>query len=141
MVCDICARYSEKQAPEPERSSIDRPASAQSREKRIFPKERERLELREDFAKVIRDAREQLNWTQKDLADYLLERLSTVRRIESGTLEPDEKLIDKIEKGLGISLRVTTSDIPEIKMETKLPSDITLGDVVHLKTKKKKSEE
>jgi putative transcription factor len=99
------------------------------------------MELREDFAKVIREARQKKDWTQKELANQLLERLSMIRRIESGKMQPDETVIQKLERKLGISLFISTSDIPEVKLETKLPGDMTLGDVVHLKTKKKQSEE
>ena len=56
-------------------------------------------------------------------------------------MQPPEALIEKFQNVLGISLRASTSDIPEIKIESKLPDDMTLGDVVHLKSKKKKSEE
>jgi len=70
-----------------------------------------------------------------------MERLSTIRHIEAGKMQPTEALIEKLEKVLTVSLMSSTSDIPEIKIESKLPDDMTLGDVVQLKTKKKKSEE
>lgn len=43
-------------------------------------------------------------------------------------------------KDAGDNLLAASSDIPEIKIDSKLPDDMTLGDVVQLKTKKKKDE-
>ncbi len=140
MVCDICARFAEKQAPPPQ----PEPSAYKSRVPTVQPKRKvskkslQDMELREDFAKVIREARTEKGWTQKELSNQLLERLSLIRRVESGKMQPDEELIQKLEKTLNITLMISTSDIPEVKMETKLPSDMTLGDIVHLKTKKKK---
>jgi putative transcription factor len=143
MVCDICARFAEKsqpqtppQEPAPSKKYIPSP-------KKIIQKktktESER-ELREDYAKVIRDAREQKGWTQLDLSNQLMERLSTLRHIEGGKMQPNEVLTEKLQKLLGITLLTSSSDIPEIKIDSKLPDDMTLGDVVQLKTKKKKDE-
>jgi putative transcription factor len=142
MVCDICARFAEKQEPPPQQQESYRSRTPAPKPKRKPPRRSARdLELREDFAKIIREAREQKNWTQKELANQLLERLSMIRRIESGKMQPEMSLAKKLEQTLDISLFVSTSDIPEVKLETKIPSDMTLGDIVHLKTKKKQSED
>ncbi len=142
MVCDICARFAEKQPPAPQPSSTYKPKKTKPRpQKKVRKKSYANLELRDDYAQVIREAREKKGWTQKELSNQLIERLSMIRRIESGKMQPDEVVIQKLEKTLGITLMVPTTDIPEIKLETKLPSDITLGDIVHLKTKKKKSDD
>ena len=143
MVCDICARFAAKQQPppqKPQKSFKSKPSAPQF--KRKTPKRSmENLELREDYAKAIREAREKKSWTQMELSNELIERLSLIRRIESGKMQPNLKMIQKLEKTLGIILMESTSDIPEIKMDSKLPGDMTLGDVVHLKTKKQKDEE
>jgi putative transcription factor len=144
MVCDICARFAEKSqppSPSPQQESVPAKKYIPSPRKRSQKKSTENMELREDYAKIIREAREQKGWTQTELSKQLMERLSTVRHIEAGKMQPPEALIEKFQNVLGISLRASTSDIPEIKIESKLPDDMTLGDVVHLKSKKKKSEE
>jgi putative transcription factor len=143
MVCDICARFAEKQQPQ-QQKDLDfykTKTPTPSPKKKPVKKSREDLELREDYAKIIREAREKKGWTQTELSNQLVERLSMVRRIESGKMQPEESVVEKLEKILEISLMVSTTDIPEIKLESKLPGDMTLGDVVHLKTKKKKSDE
>lgn len=142
MVCDICARFAEKQPPPQKTPDTHRPKRFTPRPKRKTPtRSAQNLELREDYAKIIREAREKKGWTQVELSNELIERSSLVRRIESGKMQPNEKIIDKLEKTLGITLNVSTSDIPEVKIESKVPGDMTLGDVVHLKTKKKKDDE
>lgn len=142
MVCDICARYAEKsQPPPPQQEPAPIKKYIPNPKKRTQKKSTDNMELREDYAKIIREAREQKGWTQTELSKQLMERLSTVRHIEAGKMQPPEPLIDKFQKLLGISLMASTSDIPEIKIESKLPDDMTLGDIVHVKTKKKKSEE
>ncbi len=138
MVCDICARFAEKQQPPQKEPSGYKSKQYPPRPKRKIPRRsRQDLELREDYAETIRKAREKKKWTQNELANELLERLSLVRRVESGKMKPNVAVIEKFEKALNITLMVSTSDIPEVKMDSKLPSDMTLGDVVHLKTKKK----
>ena len=139
MVCDICARFAEKQKPPQKTPSAYKSKQYTPRPQRKTPRRsRQDLELREDYAETIRKAREKKKWTQNELANELLERLSLVRRVEGGKMKPNVTVIEKFEKTLGVTLMVSTSDIPEVKMESKLPSDMTLGDIVHLKTKKKK---
>ena len=142
MVCDICARFAEKQPPPQKTPDTHRPKKYIQRPKRkTQARSKQNLELREDFAKVIREARQKKGWTQVELSNELIERASLVRRIESGKMQPNEQVIEKLEKALEITLLISTSDIPEVKLESKIPGDMTLGDVVHLKTKKKKGEE
>ncbi|MDD1777690.1 MAG: multiprotein bridging factor aMBF1, partial [Candidatus Helarchaeota archaeon] len=141
MVCDICARFAEKSQPQ---TTPKEPVSTKkyipSPKKKIQKKSTTEKELREDYAKTIRDAREQKGWTQMDLSNQLMERLSTLRHIEGGKMRPNEVLTERLEKVLGITLLASSSDIPEIKIDSKLPDDMTLGDIVQLKTKKKKDE-
>ncbi len=61
-------------------------------------------ELAEDYPKRIRQAREKLGLTQEELAKRLSERVSVVKRLEAGTLVPDEQLVKKIRRVLGIEL-------------------------------------
>ncbi|MCS7131319.1 MAG: multiprotein-bridging factor 1 family protein [Hadesarchaea archaeon] len=61
-------------------------------------------ELVEDYPKRIRQARERLGLTQEELAKRLAERASVVKRLEAGTLVPNEQLVKKIHRVLGIRL-------------------------------------
>lgn len=140
MVCEICARFAQKEQP-PAPGTQDK-FSQRTYAPKPKPKPKKTLykdmELREDYADTIRKAREERKWTQTELANQIVERLSLIKRVEGGKMTPSEEVTQKLEKALGITLMVSTTDVPEVKMESKLPGDITLGDIVHLKTKKNK---
>lgn len=53
----------------------------------------------------IMKARQELNWTQQDLAQKMSERVSVVTDYESGRAVPEERVIVKFEKALGQHLR------------------------------------
>lgn len=53
----------------------------------------------------IMKARQELNWTQQDLAQRISERASLVTEYENGKAVPEERVIVKMEKALGIHLR------------------------------------
>jgi putative transcription factor len=63
-----------------------------------------KLEIVEDYPVLIRRARERMGLKQEELAKRLAERASVVQRLESGRLRPDERLLDKLERALGIKL-------------------------------------
>lgn len=64
----------------------------------------ENLDIVDDYAELIKDAREKLSWTQEDLAKKILERKNVLSNIERGELMPDIKTARKLEKLLGIKL-------------------------------------
>lgn len=53
----------------------------------------------------IQKARQELNWTQQDLAQKMNERVSVVTDYESGRAVQEERVIVKFEKALGQHLR------------------------------------
>lgn len=62
-------------------------------------------EIRPDYPSTIVSARQALNLSRKKLAKRICEKESTIRRLESGKMLPDEDLVKKLEKFLGISLK------------------------------------
>lgn len=64
----------------------------------------ESMEIVDDYADLIKEAREKLSWTQEDLAKKILERKNVLSNIERGELMPDIKTARKLEKLLGIKL-------------------------------------
>ena len=92
--------------------------------------ESEFLELLPDFGERIREGRKKKQIGRGDLALKLGIKESLFSKIEGGDLEPDDLLVSKIEKELGIKLRG--------KIDYKLPpkhenKNTTLGDIVELK--------
>ena len=72
------------------------------------------VELVDDYGGVIRAAREVIRAAREakgmdleQFASSILEKKGTIAKIESNSLVPDDKLVKKIEKALGIKLTET----------------------------------
>jgi putative transcription factor len=96
------------------------------------------MELIEDYAEKIRDARQRSGISQEELAQRVGERISTLQSIESGRQKPTEKTIRGLERELGISLLEAVGTIP-IKVSRDRGGEkgvsATLGDRVVVKRK------
>ncbi|MCF2137303.1 MAG: multiprotein bridging factor aMBF1 [Candidatus Thorarchaeota archaeon] len=127
----------------PPRKPLARPISSRSRPRssprRSGPATLDELILIEDYAVVIRRARQKAGLTQEQLAQRIGEKFSTLQGIETGRLKPTKKTIRGLERELKISLLEPVGPVP-----IKTSADIgahgpTLGDVVKVKRKKHKS--
>lgn len=121
-VCQHCSRYGQV---------LRKPVLSALVKKKIVIEEPE-LVIVENYARLIKDKREDLGLSQEDFAKTLNEKLSTMHSVESGHLKPDVKLAQKIKKAFGLNL------IKEIKKEVvkldKAKSDgFTLGDFIKKK--------
>ena len=79
----------------------------QNRERRmktkdVYEQQEETIELMGDYPKKIKDTREALGWKQEELATKMGEKLSIINKLERGDMRPDDALIHKVEKALGI---------------------------------------
>lgn len=94
------------------------------------------MDLIEDYAKIIRSARQKKNISQDELAQRVGESISTLKSIESGRQKPTAKTIRGLERELEISLLEPLSAAP-IKVSKTQPSIAgpTLGDRVIVKKK------
>ena len=94
------------------------------------------MELIEDYATIIRAARQKKQFSQEELAQKIGERISTLQSIEAGRLKPTGKTIRGLERELDISLLEPVGTAP-IKVSKGRPgSGPTLGDRVIVKRKK-----
>jgi putative transcription factor len=90
-------------------------------------------ELAEDFPARIRNARSGKGMSQKDLAMKINERLTVLSKIETGQMRPDDKMIVKLERELGVKLREKLVDTQVAKgMST---SALTLADLIRMQQK------
>ena len=115
IVCPNCARFGEDYrannggAAPVSQSVIE--ARLQKREKRMQSKDiysgMASVELVDDYGTLIREAREAKGMDRKQFAASLSEKELTISKIESNNLVPDDKIIKKIEKALGIKLTET----------------------------------
>lgn len=146
-VCSNCAKLGEeiKQEPEPRhRHEIKKPKKKYYpvyRPKPVKKPKRKSLQLDDDYEIVedynilIKERRQKLGLSQQELAQQIGERLSVLQAIETKRIIPENKTIKKLERVLGISLRVEIPDIP-IKIDKK-DEELTLGDVVKIKRRTK----
>lgn len=61
-------------------------------------------ELKEDYHKLIFDARNRLGWSQEDLGKKVNERKSIIAKLENKSMQPDANMIKKLERTLNIKL-------------------------------------
>lgn len=113
-VCPNCARFGEdyraNQSGAPISTSvIDQ--RLEKREKRMKTRDiyagTSSVELVDDYGGVIREARVAKGMDLEQFAASILEKKGTLAKIESNSLVPDDKIIKKIEKALGIKLTET----------------------------------
>ena len=155
-VCPQCAaKFGGQSTPSQSRSSSaprtrpswvggpERPAPTQPR-RSTAPKPKPRpksgvlldeMELIEDYAKAIREARQKKGLSQEELAQKIGERISTLQSIESGRLKPIGKTIRGLERELEISLLEAVGTAPIKVSKGKAGAGPTLGDRVVVKRK------
>ncbi|WP_054842073.1 multiprotein bridging factor aMBF1 [Vulcanisaeta distributa] len=92
----------------------------------------DRYEVVENYAELIREARESLGMSRDVLAKVIGVKESILRRIEDGQLIPDVELARKLEKALGISLLRESEDVGA-EAQKPVSKSLTLGDVVTLR--------
>jgi len=92
--------------------------------------------LIEDYAEVIRKARQRAGLTQEQLAQRIGEKYSTLQAIEAGRLKPTKKAIRGLERELKISLLEPIGPVPVKTIKDIESRGPTLGDVVRVKRKK-----
>ena len=101
------------------------------------------LELVENFDVKIRQAREKLGLSHEELGKRINEKVSLLRKIETGKMTPDNRLATILEHALKIKLIVPAKEekVPQIKMVKTTGRELTLGDLVQLDKKGKERED
>ena len=109
LVCSNCAKYgvtpkTYSRKPKLGKKSIPRG----SRGRRVYGPKRDVFDslktIVEDYGEIIREGRIKRGMSIEELARRVGIRVSTLHKIESGQLEPEEKYIRRLEKELNISL-------------------------------------
>jgi putative transcription factor len=100
----------------------------------------ESLELVENLGQVVRQARESLGMSHEDLGRKTSERVSVLRKIESGKMDPDLGLAEKLEHALKVKLRVPATEPQAQISASSKPHGTTFGDLIQFKVKKKGAE-
>ena len=103
------------------------------------------FELVENFDAKIRQAREKLGLSHDDLGKKLNEKVSLLRKIETGKMTPNNLLATKLEHMLKIKLVLPTSEekvnVPPSKVAKPINREVTLGDLIKLEKQDLKGKE
>ncbi|MBN2142011.1 TIGR00270 family protein [Candidatus Woesearchaeota archaeon] len=101
-VCPDCAKYGRILTRVRKEEEVR--ASGKQREP-VFVKETESVQLiRDDYSKLIKQAREKTGLTQKEFANRMMEKESVIHNLESGSMKPGIDLARKLERILKITL-------------------------------------
>ena len=93
------------------------------------------------YDRMIKEAREKAGMKQEEFSKKINEKESTIHNIESGRAEPSIKLARKIEKFFHIKLleELTENEVSHSAIAKPSKSkELTVGDVIQIKTRKKK---
>jgi len=144
LVCNECSKlgsvyWEAKTEPRMKKVSKRLPQPAIAPRKQPPLTVEESVELVHDFGAKVRQAREKLSMNHEDLGKKISEKVSVLRKIESGKMTPDNLLIEKLQHALRIKLLIPVSE-PKIpsKALAPRPSVPTLGDIAQVKKEKEK---
>ncbi len=96
----------------------------------------EALELVGDYSSRIRKTRESLALSHEDLGRKIGEKVSVLRKIESGKMVPDHGVAEKLEHALKVKLLVPPSQPKAPLTIPSYPREITLGEMIKVKERK-----
>ena len=129
-VCSACSRFGKIISPVRRLSPKEQHKRFQ---KKVESQNEEKIELLvENYADIIKRKRESMGLTQKDFANKINEKESTIHKIESGTLEPQLSLSKKLEKALGVKIIEDYEEKHEA-LKRKKEEGFTLGDFIMAK--------
>jgi putative transcription factor len=134
------SRVSPSQTP----ARMPRKIARKALEPKVMREKREKAEsseyeLVDDYPQRIKHAREDLGFTQSELANKVGERLSIIQKLETGKMRPSDALIDKLNRVLRTTLRALVEDDLIPHDFEKADVELTIGDVAKQVTKKKES--
>jgi putative transcription factor len=79
---------------------------------------------------LIRNARKKKGLSREELGFRIGERTVTIAKIENGDLRPSDKMIEKLEKELDITLVEEVSSVPSGSAGSRSGRGLTLGDFI-----------
>lgn len=65
-----------------------------------------------DVGRLIQQGRQGKNWTQKDLATYINEKPQVIQEYEQGKAVPNQNVLGKIERAIGLRLQGKDKGLP-----------------------------
>ena len=140
MVCGECVKLGsihwETRAPQ-RRRRVVKPSPRISKRKPP-PTITEALELVDDFGSRVRQGREKLGLSHEDLGRRIGEKVSVLRKIESGKMAPDHRLANKLEHALQVKLLAPISELKVPSGGLPPPREVTLGERLILSERRRR---
>ena len=87
----------------------------------------------------MRQARRELEMSHEDLGRKIREKVSVIRKIESGKMIPDNAVAEKLEHALKLKLRAPAQEPKVQPALSSKPHGTTLGDLIQFKVKDKEA--
>ncbi len=152
-VCNDCSKHGKltwEEEPKPSLSKAKAkttplPLKSHSKASQEVAPTEATVELVEDFDVRIRHAREKLGISHEELGGRISEKVSLLKKIETGKMTPDNKLAAKLERALKTKLIVPASEekakISPTNIVRKTSGELTLGDIIRLNKKSGKAAE
>jgi putative transcription factor len=129
-VCENCSRFGKVVYVEPSQGGEEMAGHQKKADIELEPVD--------NYAALIKQAREKKGMTCKELCAAIAEKESFMDRIEKGQAVPTEKIGRKLEHFLKIKIFESVDEgAGAAKMQPKPSQGLTLGDTVNVKTKKK----
>jgi len=142
-VCVECSKLGKACPEEPRRKAVASSARSAPRAMVVMarkpqaPKVDTSVELVENFDLVVRQARERLGLSHEELGKRINEKVSLLRKIETGKMTPDNRLAATLEHALKIKLieQAKEEKVTHAKLARASGHSVTLGDLVELDRK------
>ncbi len=140
--CQECSKLGKVQREPPKRKTVKpsqklvkKPTNRPRQRKRdVYTREEEITEeIVEDFDEICRQGREFKGWSREKLGEEIQEKVSVIKKIESGKMVPDIKLARKIESKLNIRIIEDIDEIDLDQFKSSSSDGFTLGDIVKIK--------
>jgi len=147
-VCTECSKHGKSTWEEPAKPAVfpqmhvmtsqgaPIPGPIQIRKRVITARVDTSQEVVQDYAEIIRQAREKAGLSHEDLGKKINEKESVLRKIETGKMSPNDLLISKLEHTLKIKLLIQVAE-EKIPLPKATSREFTLGDAVKIGKKGK----
>jgi len=125
-VCNKCSTYGKNLKP------IQQTQKPQKQKKPTNTETETITTINPNYAKKIRETRQNQKLTQDQLAQKIGEKTSTLKKIETGNTEPTIQIAEKLQKTLKINLikEETQESINPLSSSNKNQQTLTLGDFI-----------
>ena len=138
VACESCASHGKKLGKvvvnNTPKADVKKPSSKMVR----VEKEEPVILVVDNYNLLIKNKRERLGLKQEELAKRINEKESLIQQIESKKIEPSIKVAEKLESFLKIKLLDVYKPEVQSGSSQKDRGPVTLGDVINIKTRKKR---